>query len=203
MAALQHSRLHGLNGAASRPTRTSRRVAFKPVASSAFEKVSGHLVVLWGSWGVAVTLNAVAYPLGAASPATQTHGYYLNETTSISINIKACTGPSSNQIGRSATMARLGRTVVIPTVCQTASSLWSRAVLAASPCGGMTKGDRSEGQLAAPVGSVNRAYDICQNVCCPRSSIRVVTEQPTNLLIPSRHNPSCMSPCRATPTLRR
>lgn len=41
MAALQTSRLQTrLNGAASRPTRSSRRVAFKAVASSAFEKVS-------------------------------------------------------------------------------------------------------------------------------------------------------------------
>ena len=38
MAALQSSSFR-LNGAASRPTRSSRRVAFKAVASSAFEKV--------------------------------------------------------------------------------------------------------------------------------------------------------------------
>jgi hypothetical protein len=46
MAALQSSRLQTrLNGAASRPTRSSRRVAFKAVASSAFEKVTSGLGV--------------------------------------------------------------------------------------------------------------------------------------------------------------
>lgn len=42
MAALQQSSIR-LHGAASRPTRSSRRVAFKAVASSAFEKGNPYL----------------------------------------------------------------------------------------------------------------------------------------------------------------